>query len=146
MALEIQKGLLRGFIQNMYDEGFVNDQFYQMQAMQNTRPEDVMRAITSYCTAAENLFSRLTFHTNRAEVDFRQVHFLARDLYARTSNIGAEHVKLACAEIMRAAEQNNKEQCCQTLYWTKNEFTHLRRKFETVVQMERRIIELASRN
>ncbi|KAF5447536.1 hypothetical protein F2P56_033084 [Juglans regia] len=112
MALHIHKGLLQGFIQCMYDEGFVNDQFWQLQMMKSSRnqPDYVVRVVTSYCSSAQTLFSQLTHHINQENVDFLQVKVSARELYDKSSS------------------------CSKALYWTKNEFAHLRRKFETLVQ------------
>ncbi|KAF5447535.1 hypothetical protein F2P56_033084 [Juglans regia] len=136
MALHIHKGLLQGFIQCMYDEGFVNDQFWQLQMMKSSRnqPDYVVRVVTSYCSSAQTLFSQLTHHINQENVDFLQVKVSARELYDKSSSVGAEHVKLACAELLVACEGHDKEYCSKALYWTKNEFAHLRRKFETLVQ------------
>ncbi|KAJ4724770.1 putative Histidine-containing phosphotransfer protein [Melia azedarach] len=143
MELPMQRSLLRSFIQSMYDEGIVNDDFYQLLAMKDTARQDyVVRAITTYCLSAQNLFSLLTYHITQPEVDYYQVDTVARDFYARTCSIGAEHVKLSCAELIQACQENDKEYCSRALYWTKNEYSKLRRKFETLVQMERKIIDL----
>ncbi|XP_024035089.1 uncharacterized protein LOC18035062 isoform X2 [Citrus clementina] len=119
MALPMQRSLLRSFVQSMHEEGIVNDDFYQLLAMKETvRPDYVVRAVTSYCLSAQNLFSHLTYHICQPEVDYHQVNTAACEFYARTSS------------------------CSRALYWTKNEYSKLRRKFETLVQMERKIIDL----
>ncbi|KAL9416445.1 hypothetical protein AB3S75_039608 [Citrus x aurantiifolia] len=143
MALPMQRSLLRSFVQSMHEEGIVNDDFYQLLAMKETVRQDyVVRAVTSYCLSAQNLFSHLTYHICQPEVDYHQVNTAACEFYARTSSIGAEHVKLSCAELIQACQENDKEYCSRALYWTKNEYSKLRRKFETLVQMERKIIDL----
>ncbi|KAM4084242.1 hypothetical protein ACB094_08G118000 [Castanea mollissima] len=143
MPLEIQKALLFGFIQNMYDEGYVNDQFWQIQQMKKTtQPDYAVRAVTSYCMSAQNLFTQLTDHINQENVDFYQVNVSARELFEQSNSVGAAHVKHACVELLCACEENDKDYCSKTLYWTKNEFSQLKRKFETVIQMERKIIDL----
>ncbi|GAY59821.1 hypothetical protein CUMW_197390 [Citrus unshiu] len=111
MALPMQRSLLRSFVQSMHEEGIVNDDFYQLLAMKETvRPDYVVRAVTSYCLSAQNLFSHLTYHICQPEVDYHQVNTAACEFYARTSS------------------------CSRALYWTKNEYSKLRRKFETLVQ------------
>lgn len=146
VPLEIQKRLLQGFIQNLYDEGIVNDQFYQIQSLKEARqPDYVIRSIALYCMAAKNLFTQMSRQSKQENVDFRRINALAHDLYERSICIGAENVKLACVELVRASEHSNREQCYQALYGTKNEFAHLRKKFETVVEMERKIIELSGK-
>ncbi|KAK9175608.1 hypothetical protein WN944_027615 [Citrus x changshan-huyou] len=124
MALPMQRSLLRSFVQSMHEEGIVNDDFYQLLAMKETvRPDYVVRAVTSYCLSAQNLFSHLTYHICQPEVDYHQVNTAACEFYARTSShvlimhnmfpawysIGAEHVKLSCAELIQACQENDKE-------------------------------------
>ncbi|KAK9280666.1 hypothetical protein L1049_014363 [Liquidambar formosana] len=91
--------------------GIVNDQFYQLQARKDAaRPDYVVRAITMYCVNVQKLFSQLSLCIDQnAEVNFHQVSLLARQLQTRSSGIGAEHVRLACAEILRACDEQNKE-------------------------------------
>ncbi|KAJ0020996.1 hypothetical protein Pint_31930 [Pistacia integerrima] len=136
MALALQRSLFHNFVQSMFDEGIVSDEFYQLLAMKDAIRQDyVVRAITSYCIYAQNLFSHLTDQISQPEVDYHQVDASAREFYARTSIIGAEHVKLSCAELIQACQGNDKEYCFRALYWTKNEYSKLRRKFETIVQV-----------
>nr|XP_023870532.1 uncharacterized protein LOC111983100 [Quercus suber] len=85
-SLEIQKSLLFGFIQNMYDEGYVNDQFWEIQQMKKTtQPDYAVRAVTSYCMSAQNLFTQLTDHINQENVDFHQVNVSARELFEQSN-------------------------------------------------------------
>ncbi|GKV34898.1 hypothetical protein SLEP1_g43233 [Rubroshorea leprosula] len=56
------------------------------------------------------IYSQLTFFIEGDDVDFRQVDVIACDLYARTSSVGAEHVRRTCAEIIQPSALNNKEQ------------------------------------
>ncbi|XP_057452015.1 histidine-containing phosphotransfer protein 2-like [Lotus japonicus] len=122
MALTAHKNRLQCFIQSMYDEGIVNEQFFQLQSMKEAiRPDFVVRAVTSFCL--------------KQEVNFPKVHVLARELYARTTGVGAENVKRECAELLYASEMKDKNHCYQALYRIKNEFSYLRRKLETLVQV-----------
>ncbi|GLT66423.1 hypothetical protein SLA2020_387880 [Shorea laevis] len=110
MSLAIHKGLLRGFIQSMYDEGIINDQFWQLQAMKHVnQPDYVVRAITSYCVSAQNLFSQLTGLIEQENVNFHQVNVSVRELYEKSSSVGAEHVKLSCAELLHASAEHDKD-------------------------------------
>lgn len=44
-------------------QGYVNDQFWQIQQMKKTtQPDYAVRAVTSYCMSAQNLFTQLTDH------------------------------------------------------------------------------------
>ncbi|XP_030458598.1 histidine-containing phosphotransfer protein 1-like [Syzygium oleosum] len=145
MALE-QKARLRDLLRSMYEEGIVDDQFCQLQAFKESMgPDFVVRSVISYCVCMRNLFIDLTNHISQVNVNFYAVSIAARDLYERTDSIGAVDVKLACAELLHASEANSLEDCSQALYRTKSAFSKLQRKFQTLVQIERKIIELEGR-
>ncbi|XP_065634454.1 histidine-containing phosphotransfer protein 1 isoform X1 [Quercus suber] len=126
----------------MYDEGYVNDQFWQIQQMKKTtQPDYAVRAVTSYCMSAQNLFTQLTDHINQENVDFHQVNVSARELFEQSNSVGAAMSSMH-VELLHACEENDKDYCSKTLYWTKNEFSQLKRKFETVVQLPLLIITM----
>ncbi|CAL5440816.1 unnamed protein product [Camellia sinensis] len=58
----------------------------------------------------------------------------------------AEHVKIASIDILRSCQAFDKNGCIQALNQTKKEFSNLRRNLETLVQMERKIIDLENGN
>ncbi|CAL5361873.1 unnamed protein product [Camellia sinensis] len=60
--------------------------------------------------------------------------------------IGAEHVKIASIDILRSCQAFDKNGCIQALNQTKKEFSNLRRNLETLVQMERKVIDLENGN
>ncbi|KAL5763793.1 hypothetical protein ACOSP7_016156 [Xanthoceras sorbifolium] len=145
MALIVQKNLFRTFVQSMHDEGLINNDFNQVLAMRETVKRDyVVRTVTSYCMSTEALFTHMTCLISQPMVDYLQIDAGARELFTRATGVGAERVKLACTELVQACEQNNMENCYRALYWAKTEYSKLRRKFETLVQMERKIIDLES--
>ncbi|KAM7522505.1 hypothetical protein LguiA_012407 [Lonicera macranthoides] len=147
MALDYQKRLLDHFIQAMYLEGYINNEFLQLQTMKQTaRPDFVVREVTLYCVAAQNLFVAMSYAMEQDEVDFYKLDVNARDMYDRSSSIGAQQVKMACCEIVHSCQEFNKDKCYLALNWTKKVFSKLRANFETLVQMERKIIDMESGN
>ncbi|XP_020214567.1 histidine-containing phosphotransfer protein 2 isoform X2 [Cajanus cajan] len=136
MAITTLKIQLHSLIRSMYDEGMVNEDFLNLQSMrlQPHRRDSVLRAVTSYCFYCRSTFSSLTSQIEQERVNFTRVGELARDFYAKTCNIGAESVRRACVELVHASEKKDKDGCYLALYWTKNRFSHLRLKFETLVK------------
>nr|KJB53551.1 hypothetical protein B456_009G087000 [Gossypium raimondii] len=61
------------------------------------------------------------------------------------NSIGAEHVRLACVDLMQACEQMQKQKFLLALDWTKTEFTQTQNKLQVLVQMERRIMRLEAK-
>ncbi|RDY10273.1 hypothetical protein CR513_05235, partial [Mucuna pruriens] len=83
LALKLQ---LHTFIRSMYDEGYINEKFLNLQGLrQPLRRDSVVRAVASYYLSCKNLFSSLTHHIDQQKVDFKKVNELARDLYTRSS-------------------------------------------------------------
>ncbi|XP_059659365.1 histidine-containing phosphotransfer protein 1-like [Cornus florida] len=143
MSLAIQKERLRRLVQAMYIEGIVNAAFCELQSMKEViQPDFVVRAITLYCLAAQNLFSLLTSQLDQTDIDFYQVQVYARDLLERSSSVGAENVMIACADLILASQANDKDYCSRALNSTKNDFSRLRRDLETIVQVPAKSMQL----
>ncbi|GMY15851.1 histidine-containing phosphotransfer protein 5-like [Fagus crenata] len=140
MALSILKGLLRGYVQSLFDEGIVNDQFSQIHTLKSEEePEHVLQLIDTYFVDVEITLSELTSYIDCPDVDFSKLAELAHKVEERSSwYIGAAHVRLACGDLIQACDQMNKE---KALIWIKNEFSHTRSKLEAYVQssLERKL-------
>ncbi|XP_050281211.1 histidine-containing phosphotransfer protein 5-like [Quercus robur] len=146
MALSILKGLLHGYVQSLFDEGIVNDQFSQIHTLKSEEePEHVVQLIDKYFVDVETILSELTSKIDCPDVDFSKLSELVHKVDERSLSIGAKHVKLACADLIKSCDQMNKENFSRALIWIKNEFSHTRNKLEAYAQMERRIIRLKSK-
>ncbi|KAH7542027.1 hypothetical protein FEM48_Zijuj02G0029900 [Ziziphus jujuba var. spinosa] len=110
MALSILEGLLEEYVQSLFDEGIVNDQFSQIQTLKSMeQPDLVVQLIDAYLVDVEMILSELTSYSDFPDVDFSKVTLLAHKVKDRSSCIGAEHVRLACDELIQASVQMNKQ-------------------------------------
>ncbi|XP_024926349.2 histidine-containing phosphotransfer protein 1 isoform X5 [Ziziphus jujuba] len=126
--------------------GIVNDQFSQIQTLKSMeQPDLVVQLIDAYLVDVEMILSELTSYSDFPDVDFSKVTLLAHKVKDRSSCIGAEHVRLACDELIQASVQMNKQNFVRALSWIKKEFSCTQDKLESYAQMERRIIRLESR-
>nr|POE70472.1 histidine-containing phosphotransfer protein 1 [Quercus suber] len=145
--------------------GIVNDQFSQIHTLKSEEePEHVVQLIDKYFVEVETILSELTSKIDCPDVDFSKLSELAHKVDERSlrllllkgnsdlfgaggfdQSIGARHVKLACADLIKSCDQMNKENFSRALIWIKNEFSHTRNKLEAYAQMERRIIRLKSK-
>ncbi|XP_048324002.1 histidine-containing phosphotransfer protein 1 isoform X3 [Ziziphus jujuba] len=115
-------GLLEEYVQSLFDEGIVNDQFSQIQTLKSMeQPDLVVQLIDAYLVDVEMILSELTSYSDFPDVDFSKVTLLAHKVKDRSS----------C--FVRA------------LSWIKKEFSCTQDKLESYAQMERRIIRLESR-
>uniref|UniRef100_A0A7N2KM22 Histidine-containing phosphotransfer protein n=1 Tax=Quercus lobata TaxID=97700 RepID=A0A7N2KM22_QUELO len=136
MALSILKGLLQGYVQSLFDEGIVNDQFSQIHTLKSEEePEHVVQLIDKYFVDVETILSELTSKIDCPDVDFSKLSELVHKVDERSLSIGAKHVKLACADLIKSCDQMNKENFSRALIWIKNEFSHTRNKLEAYAQL-----------
>ncbi|VVA34350.1 PREDICTED: histidine-containing [Prunus dulcis] len=146
MALPILKGLLRGYVQSLFNEGIVNNQFSQIQTLKSDAdPDCAVRLINIYLLDVERMLSELTSLSDLPDVDFSKLATLARSIEEKSSLVGAENVRSACADLIQACERMHKQNFLRALGWIKNEFAHTRNKLDSFVQMERRIFRVEGR-
>ncbi|XP_024926346.2 histidine-containing phosphotransfer protein 1 isoform X2 [Ziziphus jujuba] len=128
-------GLLEEYVQSLFDEGIVNDQFSQIQTLKSMeQPDLVVQLIDAYLVDVEMILSELTSYSDFPDVDFSKVTLLAHKVKDRSSCIGAEHVRLACDELIQASVQMNKQNFVRALSWIKKEFSCTQDKLESYAQ------------
>lgn len=146
MALCVLKGLLQQYVQSLFEEGVISDQFFQILSMRSAdETESAVQSINSYCHDVGALISELKSYIGLPDIEFSRLAMLAREAELKSLRIGAEHMKLACASFIQACDEENKGKFCHALSWMKNEFDITRSKFEAFVKMEQKIIRLESR-
>ncbi|KAL3752353.1 hypothetical protein ACJRO7_013066 [Eucalyptus globulus] len=137
MALPILTGLLQEYVQSLLDEGIVNDQFASVQTLKSAdEPGAIIRLITSYFADVEAVLSELTRFIDSPEADFDQLAAQANTIKEKSLCIGAAHMKLACDNLIRACEEQQRRKFSQALNWIKAEFAQTQDKLDAVVQVK----------
>ncbi|XP_019075879.1 histidine-containing phosphotransfer protein 3 isoform X1 [Vitis vinifera] len=132
--------------QPIADQGIVNDQFCQIQALKSEeQPDAVVRLIDTYILDVERILSNLKSYIDLPDVDFSKLAVEIYKIEEKSLQIGAEHMKIACANLILACDQKHKDNFCQYLAWMMNEFTKTQSKLEAFAQMERKIIRVRSK-
>ncbi|WRX25178.1 Signal transduction histidine kinase [Theobroma cacao] len=94
MALAALKTQLKNFVQSMFDEGVLDSQFSQIQALQDSsNPNFVDEVIT----------------LGYQSVDFSKLDTYVHQLKGSSSSIGAHRLKLACVNLRQASDDRSKE-------------------------------------
>ncbi|XP_048136695.1 uncharacterized protein LOC115734336 [Rhodamnia argentea] len=143
-----QRGLLQEYVQSLLGEGIINDQFASVQTLKSAdEPDAIIKLITSYFVDVEAVLSELTRSIDSSEADFDQLAAQANTIKEKSLCIGAEHMKLACENLIRACEEKQGRKFSQALDWMKLEFAQTQDKLDAVVQMqmEKRILRLGSK-
>ncbi|KEH38971.1 histidine containing phosphotransfer protein, putative [Medicago truncatula] len=172
MTMAILKGLMQGYLSALLDEGVVNDRFNAIVCLNNTveRRERVVQQIETYFADVDMILTEISLDVDNSAFDFSRLASLARQIEEKSDRnwyinagkwgrilfdyrtvealrgIGAEHMRLACPEFIKACDEMNKRMLSRTLLWVKHEFANTKRKLEAFVQMERRIIRLERSN
>ncbi|TYI65451.1 hypothetical protein E1A91_D09G159400v1 [Gossypium mustelinum] len=143
MDLAALKTQLKNFVQSMFEEGVLDNQFSQIQALQDsTNPNFVEEVITLFCNDAERIINEINRNLGYQNVDFSNLDSYVHQLKGSSSSIGANRLKLACANLHQASDERNKEGCLQALQLITCEYCLLRRKFQALLHLERSIVEL----
>ncbi|KAF8397866.1 hypothetical protein HHK36_016791 [Tetracentron sinense] len=161
MALAALKAQLKGFVQSLIDEGILDRQFYQVQALQDTNnPRFVVEVITMFFNGSRVTLIELTKYLDQHSVNYGKVNDYVHQLKGSCLSIGAHRMKLACLDLRHACDGNHKEgqgQEMRSIQWSlsasiedllglikwcllalnriKHEYYHLQSKLETVVQV-----------
>ncbi|CAL9070050.1 unnamed protein product [Musa banksii] len=140
MSLMALREQLNGLVNSMFLEGLLDDQFEQLQMLQDeSSPGFIAELITLFCGDSERILAELTKLLDQAVVDYQKVDAFVHQLKGSSSSVGAQHVKLACVQFRQFCEEHNKEGCLCALNVVKHEYYLLRGKFDTMLQLEQRI-------
>ncbi|CAJ2660159.1 histidine-containing phosphotransfer protein 1-like [Trifolium pratense] len=143
MTMEILKGLLQGYLSSLLDEGVVNDRFNEIVCVNNTGERQcVVQRIETYFADVDTILAELSLDVDNSEVDFCKFASLAREIEDKSASIGAEHVRLACSDLIKAGDEMNKRVFFRSVLWVQHEFTSTKKKLDAFIQMERRIIRI----
>ncbi|GMY25154.1 histidine-containing phosphotransfer protein 1-like [Fagus crenata] len=100
----------KNLVQSMFDEGMLDGQFAQIQALQDaSSPKFVTEVIIIFCNDAERIILELNKYMDQQDVDYSQLNGFVYQLKGSSSSIGARHVKLACIDLHQASDDKNKE-------------------------------------
>ncbi|XP_043699282.1 histidine-containing phosphotransfer protein 1-like [Telopea speciosissima] len=140
------KQVLKSFVQSMYDEGILDLQFAQLQALQDeSNPSFVTDVIKLFIQDAGKIIMELNRYLSARVVDFQGMFSYVHQLKGSSSSIGAQLVRDACDELRQACDANYKEGCIRALNKINNEYQRLRAKFHTIIQLEETILSYSGR-
>ncbi|XP_031489196.1 histidine-containing phosphotransfer protein 1-like [Nymphaea colorata] len=132
------------FLNSLFCEGYLDEQFKQVQMLQDANTPGFMAdLITLYCQDSERILAEISQALNEKRPDFRKVDASVHQLKGSSASVGAHQVKLACIELRSHCEQANKDGCVKALNVVKQQFYILRNKLETLMQLEQKIQVLA---
>ncbi|KAK7284311.1 hypothetical protein RJT34_19056 [Clitoria ternatea] len=136
---QIQRQLVE-YISSLFEEGFLDDQFNQLQQLQDeSNPEFVVEVVTLFFEDAERLLNELAKALGQENIDFKRVDALVHQLKGSSSSIGAQRVQKVCIAFRNNCEEKNVEGCLKSLQEIKHEYSLVKSKFENLFKMEQQL-------
>ncbi|CAN6442599.1 unnamed protein product [Victoria cruziana] len=128
------------FLNSLFREGYLDEQFKQVQMLQdNNSPGFMADIVTLYCQDSDRILAEISQALNEKHPDFRKLDAFVHQLKGSSASVGASQVKLACVELRSHCEQANKDGCIKALNAVKQQFYILRNKLEALLQLEQKI-------
>ncbi|XP_009786497.1 histidine-containing phosphotransfer protein 1-like [Nicotiana sylvestris] len=129
------------FMRSLYREGFLDDQFLQLQKLQDeSNPDFVVEVVSLFFEDSEKLLNNLAMALQQQVVDYKQVDAHVHQFKGSSSSIGAQRVKNACVAFRNFCEEKNLEGCMQCLQHAKHEYFLVKNKLETLFRLEQQIL------
>ncbi|KAJ3681565.1 hypothetical protein LUZ60_016054 [Juncus effusus] len=140
MGSAVLKAQLNDLMSSMYNTGLLDDQFQQLQMLQDeSTPDFVAEVITLFCDDSERIISELTNLLQQQVVDYVKVDAYVHQLKGSSSSVGAKRVTLVCMDFRGFCQEHSKEGCLLALDAIKHEFYELHQKLLAMLQLERQI-------
>nr|XP_043617113.1 histidine-containing phosphotransfer protein 1-like isoform X2 [Erigeron canadensis] len=132
----------RDYARCLYDEGDIDEQFIQLQKLQDeSNPSFVFEVISLFFEDTEKLLYNLTSALHQENVDYKQVDAHVHQLKGSSSSIGALKLKNLCIVFRNYCGEKNREGCLECLQQAKRECILIRSKLEVLFNIERQIIQ-----
>ncbi|KAL0005785.1 hypothetical protein SO802_013346 [Lithocarpus litseifolius] len=126
---------------SLFHEGFLNDQFNQLQQLQDeSNPDFVVEVVSLFFEDSERLLNELAKALEQQAVDYKKVDAHVHQLKGSSSSIGAQRVQGVCIPFRNFCEEQNIEGCLKCLQQVKHEYSLVKNKLETLFKLEQQLI------
>ncbi|XP_010279276.1 PREDICTED: histidine-containing phosphotransfer protein 1-like [Nelumbo nucifera] len=137
---QLQRRLV-DYTASLFREGFLDDQFTQLQQLQDeSNPDFVFEVVSLFFDDSEKLLNDLTIALEQPGVDLKRVDAHVHQLKGSSSSIGAQRVKNVCIAFRNFCEEQNIEGCVRCLQQVKHEYALVKNKLETLFRLEQQVL------
>ncbi|KAK8633849.1 hypothetical protein V6N13_014684 [Hibiscus sabdariffa] len=126
---------------SLYHECFLDEQFTQLQELQDeNNPDFVVEVVSLFFEDSERLLNELTKALEQQSIDFKRVDAHVHQLKGSSSSIGAQRVQKSCIAFRNYCEEQNVEGCLTCLQLVRQEYYLVKSKLEALFKLEQQIL------
>ncbi|KAF2287942.1 hypothetical protein GH714_003391 [Hevea brasiliensis] len=139
-VVQLQRQLV-DYTASLFHEGFLDEQFNQLQQLQDeNNPDFVVEVVSLFFEDSERLLNELAKALEQQSVDFKRIDAHVHQLKGSSSSIGAQRVQKACIAFRNYCDEQNTEGCLKCLQQVKHEYSLMKTKLETLFKLQRRVL------
>ncbi|KAH8490996.1 hypothetical protein Peur_064944 [Populus x canadensis] len=139
-VVQLQRQLV-DYSAQLFNEGFLDDQFNQLQQLQDeSNPDFVVEVVTLFFEDSERLLDELAKALEQQSVDYRKIDAHVHQLKGSSSSIGAQRVQKVCIGFRNFCDERNIEGCQKCLQQVKHEYSLVKTKLETLFKLEQKVL------
>ncbi|CAN1838184.1 Histidine-containing phosphotransfer protein 1 [Linum perenne] len=139
-CVQLQRQLV-DYTASLFQEGILDDQFTQLQSLQDdSNPDFVVEVVSLFFEDSERLINELAQSLEQTSIDFKKIDAHVHQLKGSSSSIGAQRVQKACVALRDHCEERNSEGCRKCLQQVKIEYVLVKNKLETLFKIERQVL------
>eukprot|EP01018_Ginkgo_biloba_P013461 Gb_35949 [translate_table: standard] len=144
-AIRMQQQL-NEFTNSLFQEGYLDEQFTQLQQLQDeSNPDFVGEVVSLFFEDSEKLLDNLKKALEKEPIDYKKVDAHVHQFKGSSSSIGAQRVKNVCITFRAYCDEKNRAGCLQCLQQVKQEYYLVKNKLEDLFQLEQQIMAAGGR-
>ncbi|XP_044483795.1 histidine-containing phosphotransfer protein 2-like [Mangifera indica] len=137
---------LRNLLRSMHDQGILDHHFENVRRLQaHGNPHFLTEVITMFVNDADGSMGEITRLINQPELDYETLGQYLHQLRGSSASIGGCRMANACREFRQAVDARDKERCINGFHGIRHEYRDLRACFDSILQIQRSIIEYENR-
>ncbi|KAI4367869.1 hypothetical protein MLD38_016492 [Melastoma candidum] len=138
-ALQLRRQLIE-YTAELFSEGFLDEQFTQLQQLQDeNNPDFVVEVVSLFFQDSERLLNELAKSLSQQEIDFKKMDAHVHQLKGSSSSVGAHRVQRSCISFRDFCNAKNVEGCLECLQKMKHEYSLVKDKLETFFDLEQQL-------